>query len=205
MDCPRWPANYLLFALLGPQTRGSPSQCYILCAVLMDNSSISEQVKQSPEADSKSELAVFSLNSSQVSSLLLWSVLSLLMYSSALLEAHTPLSGTYSGVSGGSRSPCGVPDPLLTSASVVLTWTLFPGQSLRVPLGEQFHFVCWGSMRNPGSEHPTGGVPMMGMFYRWRIGSCGFLVWHAGLLIETQACGPHESGGVAAIDSASLK
>ena len=59
-----------LFTLPRPQTKGSLLECYrrltpffrnLFHAVLMNTSSISEQVRQSPEANSKSELAAFSL------------------------------------------------------------------------------------------------------------------------------------------------
>ena len=45
---------------------------YFFWAILMVTSSVSEQVKQSPEADSISELATFSLDMSESDEIPLW-------------------------------------------------------------------------------------------------------------------------------------
>ena len=97
--------------------------------VLMATSFASEQVGQSPEADSKSELAGFSLNSSWVDSSPPWLVLSSLLCSSVLLQVPTLLFYTSSGASGGFPSPHCVLYTLLTLALAVLAWALLPGQS----------------------------------------------------------------------------
>ena len=96
--------------------------------VLMATSSMSEQVRQSPEADSKSKSAMFSLNSSWVESSPQRSVLSSQLCSSVLPEAPTPLMCASSGVSGSCVSPCDVLCPLLTLASAVSAQALLPGQ-----------------------------------------------------------------------------
>ena len=162
----------------------------LFSAVLMATSSVSEQVRQSPEADSKSESAAFSLNFSWVDLLPLWSVLSLLLGPSVLPEAPMPFLGTSGGVFGDSPLPCDMLCPLLTLTSAVLAWTLLSGWSSGALLGEWSYFVCCGSMRNPMSECPTGGVLIRGMFDRGRMGKGGVSVWHTGLLMETRAFGP---------------
>ena len=64
--------------------------------------------------------------------------------------------------------------------------------------------MCCGSMRNPASEHPNGGVPIRRMFDRGRMGSGGVSVSCARLLIETHAPGHPDSGVVVAIGISTL-
>ena len=127
------------------------------CAILVV-SSISEQLRHSPEANSKSGSAAFSLDSSCIDSSPPWSVLFPLLCSLVLFGAPTLLSCTSSGVLGGSSPSCSVLYPLLVLALVVSAWVLFPDWSLGAPLGEQSYFTCKRLMRNPTSKHPTGGV-----------------------------------------------
>ena len=99
--CPRWLGDHHLFILLGPkQPLAMLQEAHTLFqnlfhSVLMVISSMYEQVRQSPEADSKSESDAFSLDLSLVNSSPQWSMFSLLLCSSVLPETpchcHVPL------------------------------------------------------------------------------------------------------------------
>ena len=175
----------------------------LFCAVLMATSSVYEQVRQSPEADSKLESAAFCLDLSWVDSSPQRLVLSLLLCSSVLPEASTLLLGTSGGVLGGSPSLCGVLCPLLTSASVILAQALLPDWFLGALLGEQCHFVFWGSMRNEMSEFPMG-VLIRGMSSMERMGRGGVSVQCAGPLAKAKACKPSDAGAVVAAGTTTL-
>ena len=54
------------------------------------------------------------------------------------------------------------------------------------------------------SECPAGGVLMWGMFDRGRMGRSGVSVWHIGLLVETWAYGPPDTGAVVAIGTSTF-
>ena len=114
----------------------------LFCTVLMATSSVPEQVRQPPEADFKWKWATFSLNSSWVDSSPQCSVLSSQSCSPVLPEETVSLLGASCGVLNGSLLPCGLLCPLLTLASVVLAWALFPGQLSGVPLGSNPTFCA---------------------------------------------------------------
>ena len=173
----------------------------LFSAVLMATSSISEQVRQSPQANCKSELAAFSLDLSWVDSSPLWSMLSSLLCSSVLPEAPMLLLGISSGDSDGSPLPCGVLCTLLTSTSDVLAGDLLPGQSSGALLGSN-PALCAGDRWGTQQVNALLGVPNKGNVWhgkRWslslalRAAHRGWGLWAPGLWSSGSHRGLHSS------------
>ena len=101
----------------------------------------------------------------------------------------------------GSPFTCGVLCPLLTLASVVLAWTLLPGQSSGAPLEEWIPLCVLGIDEEPDGWIPYWEVPIRGMS---DMGRDGVSVWHTGLLMEARVCDPWDSGAVAVIGASTL-
>ena len=162
---------------------------YFLWAVPRVTSSVSEHVKQSPEANSILELATFSINTSKSDEALLWLVSLSLSWSLVLLEVPTTIPSSGSAVAlvwleeelVGS-CPCGLElgpasstnldvfsspfvelHSLPTLTSWELTWVCLLYWSPRVLLEGHSPFFYVGLALNPAKKHPTRGVPTRGI------------------------------------------
>ena len=189
----RWPLIMLQDALTLFQN--------LFHTVLMAGSSIFKQVRQSPEANSKSESATFSLNSSWVDSSPLWSVLFLLLCSLVLLEAPMPLLCTFGGILGSPAPWCAVPTAGFGFSGFSMGF--LPRLIVGCTIWGVIQFACCRLTSNLTIEHPTGGVPIQGKYDRGRMGGAGVSEWYTGLCIGARACELSDPGaGVTARASA---
>ena len=187
---------------------------YFLWVVLTVTSSVSEQVTQSWEADSRSELATFSLDASKSDEVPLWLVLLSLSRSLVLLKASStvPLSGSVVAVVGLQGRlvgfcPCGSELGLISNANAdvfslpcvelclllaltswELTWVLLSWWLLSEPLEEQSYFFSVGLAMNQVNGCCMGGVPTKGISGKGGPGKGGVPVWWGGLSEGSRAC-----------------